>query len=37
MRVAEVWMDEYKQDFYISRPNLVGKNYGDVSAMKKIR
>ncbi|XP_075266447.1 N-acetylgalactosaminyltransferase 7-like [Convolutriloba macropyga] len=37
MRVAEVWMDEYKEDFYISRPNLVGKNFGDVSEMKKIR
>ncbi len=37
MRVAEVWMDEYKEDFYISRPNLVGKNFGDVSEMKAIR
>ena len=37
MRVAEVWMDEYKKYFYEVRTGLKGSNYGDISARQKLR
>lgn len=37
MRVAEVWMDEYKKHFYGEKPNLRGRNYGDVSRRLELR
>lgn len=36
-RLAEVWMDEYKRIFYIIRPDLIGKDCGDLSSRKEIR
>ena len=36
MRVAEVWMDDYKSLFYDAR-GLAGKDFGDVSDRIKIR
>ena len=36
MRVAEVWMDDYKSLFYDAR-GLRGKDFGDVSERRKIR
>ncbi|EDO45830.1 predicted protein, partial [Nematostella vectensis] len=37
MRLAEVWMDDYKKIFYAMRPQLKGKDYGDVSGRKALR
>lgn len=37
MRLAEVWMDEYKQIFYAMRPQLKDRSYGDVSERKALR
>lgn len=37
MRVAEVWMDEYKKHFYAVRSGLKGGNYGDISARQELR
>ncbi|XP_070578354.1 N-acetylgalactosaminyltransferase 7-like [Ptychodera flava] len=37
LRVAEVWMDEYKEYFYRMKPELRGKSYGDVSQQKQMR
>ncbi|XP_070566275.1 polypeptide N-acetylgalactosaminyltransferase 13-like isoform X2 [Ptychodera flava] len=37
MRVAEVWMDGYKDIFYSLKPHLKGADYGDVSSRKKLR
>lgn len=37
MRVAEVWMDEYKEYFYTLRPELRGKPFGDISEQVEFR
>lgn len=37
MRLAEVWMDEYKQIFYAMRPQLKGKSFGDITERKALR
>uniref|UniRef100_A0AAR2L8T2 Polypeptide N-acetylgalactosaminyltransferase n=1 Tax=Pygocentrus nattereri TaxID=42514 RepID=A0AAR2L8T2_PYGNA len=36
-RLAEVWMDEFKDFFYIISPGVVRVDYGDVSARKALR
>ena len=37
MRVAEVWMDEYKEHFYKKRPDLRNIDYGDISDRLALR
>lgn len=37
MRVAEVWMDEYKKHFYAVRTDLKGINYGDIGERQRLR
>jgi polypeptide N-acetylgalactosaminyltransferase len=37
MRLAEVWLDDYKRYFYMFRGDLIGKDYGDVSARREIK
>ncbi|XP_041367869.1 probable N-acetylgalactosaminyltransferase 9 [Gigantopelta aegis] len=37
MRLAEVWMDEYKRLFYTHRRALLGNDYGDISERKALR
>ena len=37
MRLAEVWMDEYKEYFHIREPHLTRLDIGDVSEQKAIR
>lgn len=37
MRLAEVWMDEYKRLFYSHRKDLLGQDYGDISDRKALR
>ena len=37
MRLAEVWMDEYKEHYYDKRPSIRSRNYGDVSDRLKLR
>ena len=37
MRVAEVWLDEYKKYFYQIKKDLVGKSFGDVSSRVELR
>ena len=37
MRLAEVWMDDYKRLYYMHRRDLIGKDFGDVSNRKEIR
>ena len=37
MRVAEVWMDEYKKHFYDVKTDLKGRVYGDISQRQKLR
>ncbi|XP_074650192.1 uncharacterized protein LOC141905265, partial [Tubulanus polymorphus] len=37
MRIAEVWLDEYKEIFYRKRGHLRGQNFGDVTARKLLR
>ncbi|KAK3108152.1 hypothetical protein FSP39_002075 [Pinctada imbricata] len=37
MRLAEVWMDEYKRLFYFHRRDLLGQDYGDISERKSLR
>ncbi|XP_046513789.1 polypeptide N-acetylgalactosaminyltransferase 13 isoform X1 [Equus quagga] len=36
-RLAEVWMDEFKDFFYIISPGVVKVDYGDVSVRKSLR
>jgi hypothetical protein len=36
-RLAEVWMDEYKRIFYLVRPDLIGRDCGDLSSRKEIK
>ena len=37
MRVAEVWMDEYKRHFYDLRKDLKGKNLGNIGKRQELR
>ncbi len=37
MRLAEVWMDEYKEHFYTREPSIANLDIGDVSAQKELR
>ena len=37
MRLAEVWMDDYKRLYYRHRRELIGKDYGDVSSRRAVR
>ncbi|CAL1528786.1 unnamed protein product [Lymnaea stagnalis] len=37
MRLAEVWMDDYKRLFYAHRRDLLSQDYGDVSERKALR
>lgn len=37
MRLAEVWMDEFKEIFYAMKPQLKEKSFGDVSGRKALR
>nr|CAB3248250.1 polypeptide N-acetylgalactosaminyltransferase 4 [Phallusia mammillata] len=37
LRAAEVWMDDYKQHFYIRNPPAVKEDYGDVTDRKQLR
>ncbi|XP_022094705.1 N-acetylgalactosaminyltransferase 7-like [Acanthaster planci] len=37
MRVAEVWLDEYKDFFYANQPELRGKPYGNITEQINFR
>ena len=37
IRVAEVWLDEFKEIFYSLHPNLKSEYGGDVSERKRLR
>ena len=37
MRLAEVWLDDYKKYFYQIRKDFVGKSFGDVSSRVELR
>lgn len=37
MRVAEVWLDDYKKYFYQTKKNLIGKTFGNVSSRVALR
>ena len=37
MRLAEGWMDEYKEYYYAKRPGIRKRNYGDISERLAIR
>ena len=37
MRVAEVWMDEYKKFYYATRPDLKGKDFGDITKREELK
>ncbi|CAF3858812.1 unnamed protein product [Rotaria sp. Silwood2] len=37
MRLAEVWMDDYKRFYYMHRHELLGKDFGDVEERRAIR
>ena len=37
LRLAEAWMDEYKEQYYSKRPDIRGRNYGDISDRLAIR
>ena len=37
MRVAEVWLDDYKKYFYQTKKNLMGKTFGNVSSRVALR
>ena len=37
MRLAEVWMDEYKEHYYDKRPEIKLRQYGDISSRVALR
>ena len=37
MRLAEVWMDEYKEHYYAKRPDILHRSYGDISSRLALR
>ncbi|CAL1596675.1 unnamed protein product [Knipowitschia caucasica] len=37
LRLAHVWMDEYKDQFLSLRPDLIGRSFGDVSERVQLR
>ena len=37
MRLAEVWMDEYKSLYYIKRPSITKRNFGNTDDRVKLR
>ena len=37
MRLAEVWMDEFKEYYYIRKPYLKHLDYGDISKQVELR
>ena len=37
MRVAAVWMDDYKEYFYADKPHLKGKPFGEIEEQVKFR
>ncbi|XP_019851218.1 PREDICTED: polypeptide N-acetylgalactosaminyltransferase 11-like isoform X2 [Amphimedon queenslandica] len=37
MRLAEVWMDEYKEHYYAKRPSIRSRSYGDISERLELR
>ena len=37
LRLIEVWMDEYKEVYYEKRPDLRGRDYGDISERVELR
>lgn len=37
MRLAEVWMDDYKEHYYAKRPGISKRDYGDVSDRVALR
>ena len=37
MRVAEVWLDDYKKYFYETKKNLMGRAFGNVSSRVALR
>ena len=36
-RLAEVWMDDYKQHYYAKRPDIASRDYGDISERVELR
>ncbi len=37
MRLAEGWMDEYKENYYSKRPSVRRRSYGDISERLQLR
>ncbi|KAK1171990.1 hypothetical protein AOXY_G4453 [Acipenser oxyrinchus oxyrinchus] len=37
LRLAHVWMDEYKEQYFALRPELRSRNYGDISERLAVR
>ena len=37
MRLAEVWMDSYKEHYYVKRPSIKTRDYGDISDRVALR
>lgn len=37
MRLAEVWMDDYKKHYYAKRPDVHSRSYGDISERLNLR
>ncbi|XP_023237254.1 polypeptide N-acetylgalactosaminyltransferase 11-like isoform X2 [Centruroides sculpturatus] len=37
LRVAHVWMDEYKKYYFQTRPDAMNREYGDISERMKLR
>lgn len=37
LRLIEVWMDDYKDVYYEKRPDLRGRDYGDISERVELR
>lgn len=37
MRLAEVWMDEFKEHYYAKRPDIRRRTYGDISSRQELR